>query len=194
MTKPLRAAALLRTADKLAGREAGSGRPAVTDLRRATSTAYYALFHRITRDGVIAALPSAVETDIAHVARWFTHAGIRAAADLVVVANGTNAPRRPDTSPVALLRNAGLPLQLVIVAESFTELQDRRIEADYDNDYDPVRWSTLDHVATAREAVTAAWALQRAVSSRRAERQKAHDAYRRFLLLALVKSGGPRTR
>lgn len=195
MTRPIWAEGLLATADKLAGRGAGAGRPALTNLRLATSTACYALFHQISRHGVFASLPTATEDDVAHVARWFTHTGVRGAADLVLVAEGGQSAKKGDTSPVALLRGAApLAPQLLLVAESFAELQDRRVEADYSNDYDPVRLVTLDHMDTARAAVNASWSLWTAGNSPRTERALAHDGYRRFLQLALFKSGGPRSR
>ncbi len=196
MTHPIRSSQLLRTAEKLAGRDAGRGRPALCDLRRGSSTAYYALFHQITRHGAAAAIPTASEADISNITRWFTHTGVRQASDLVVVAAGPNQPRKPDASAVQLLRSGGNTIDpdVLAVAESFASLQDSRHAADYDHDYNPVRFQTLEHVDAAELALRRTWSLWRANSSTRQSRRRAHDAYHRYLCLALLKSGGPRTR
>lgn len=188
---------MLRTAAKLAGKDAGPGRPALCDLRRATSTAYYALFHQILRHGVVAAVPTATEAEISRVARWFTHTGVRQSAGWVVSAASSNAPRKEDREAVQLLRGGpcqGVPPQLLQVAEAFIQLQDARHLADYSNDYDPIRYVTIDHVDTADLAVRATWSMWRAGQSTKQSRLDVHDSYRRFLHLALLKSGGPRAR
>lgn len=197
MTSPIYASGMLRTAHALAGLTSGRGRPALSDLRRGTSTAYYALFHQITRHGALNAFPTATEPEIANVTRWFTHTGIKKAAAWVVVADGSRLPAKVDRSPVLLLRRdpqAPISQNLLTVAESFIELQDARHEADYSNDYDPVRYATRDHVATAELAVKAAWSMWRAQSSPKTSRLEESDGYRRFLALCLLASGGPRTR
>ncbi len=43
----IQSAELLVLADKLAGREAGKGKPRTIELRRAVSSAYYAVFHML---------------------------------------------------------------------------------------------------------------------------------------------------
>jgi hypothetical protein len=194
--RPIWASDMLKTAGRLAGRQAGPGRPALCDLRRATSTAYYALFHQITRHGAFASVGTATEDEVSFLARWYSHTGIRAAAELVVVADSSNAPKKGDRTSVELLRgrSGSVPDKLLLVAETFVELQDRRHEADYSNDYDPVRYATLDHVDSADAAVRAAWSMWTGGESTRASRQTTHDSYRRFLQLALLKSGGPKTR
>lgn len=200
MTSPIRASAMLCTAEKLAGINSGRGRPALCDLRRATSTAYYALFHQIIRHAVLAATPDATEDELARYARWMTHAGIRKAADQVVwisVNPLTNVPNKEAREGVAFLRGetpALPPPGLLIVADAFTQLQEARHAADYSNAYDPVKYTTLTHVATARDGVEATWALWKAQESRIVARQAAHRAYRRFLHLATLYSGGPRSR
>ncbi len=197
MTSPIWASDMLETAWRLAGRDASPGRPALCDLRRATSTAYYALFHQIIRHGVLAAVPTATEAELARVARWFTHTGIRQAAAWVAMADSANIPGKSDREAVQLLRKdpaAAVPEKLLLVGDAFVQLQDARHLADYSNDYDPVRYVTLDHVATADVAVRATWSMWSAEKSSRTSRQDLHDSYRRFLHLALLKSGGPRAR
>lgn len=197
MTSPILASGLLRTADALAGLSAGRGRPALADLRRATSTAYYAVFHQIARHAALNAVPTANEDEVSHVARWLTHTGIRDASKWVVVAASPRLAPKADRSAVELLRNnpiRPIPPQLLTVAESFIELQDARHDADYSNSYSPLRLATKDHVATAELATKTTWSMWRAQSSPRAARQQVWDAYSRFLLLCVGASGGPRSR
>ncbi len=102
---------LVATARRLA--RAGTGKPRQSDLRRAVSTAYYAVFHAVARD----------------------------AADLLVGAGA--ASKRPewyqvyralDHGPAKVacigVRTGGGPLALV--AEAFVDLQIARQGADYD--------------------------------------------------------------
>lgn len=197
MTSPIWASDMLRTAEKLAGKDAGRGRPALCDLRRATSTAYYALFHQLTRHGALAAFPAASEEEISAVARWYTHAGVRKAANWVVRSQRSDEPPRAAKEAVKLLRTATdtpPPAQLALVATSFVELHDARHDADYSHEYDPVRYTTLDHVATADAAVRATWSMWRAQWSPRTNRVQLYDVYSRLLHLALLESGGSKVR
>jgi hypothetical protein len=195
--RPIWASSMIKTAERLAGKGAGAGRPALTDLRRATSTAYYALFHQLTRHGAFFSVPTATEDEVAVLARWFTHTGMVQAASWVVMAASHSSPPKEAVDAVGLLRTTANPVpppQLLTIAEAFVELQAARHDADYSNAYDPVRYVTLDHVKTADAAVRAAWSLWQAGESADPGRQAAHDSYRRFLQLALLKSGGPRRR
>lgn len=201
MTKPIWASALLRTAEQLAGVGAGRGRPALTDLRRATSTAYYAIFHQILRHGAIDFLPSGAEPEVASVARWFTHTGVLGAAGLVLDADtvtaGLGQVKRQSLEGVMAIRTSAggaVPRDLVVVADAFQSLQDARHKADYDGNYDPVRAVTINHVDDARAAVEATWRLWNEGSRVSEEAARANDAYRTFLPLAMLRSGGPRAR
>lgn len=200
MTRPIYASALLKTASSLAGVGAGAGRPALADLRRATSTAYYALFHQIVRHGSFHFLPCANEDQAAGVARWFTHTGILKAAQLVLTAAGAkplNSVAKDDRSAVMALRaSAGgqIDPRVVLVADSFQSLQNARHQADYDGSYDPYKPVTLSHIDDAQAAVEATWWLWRSGATRSAKRQSAHATYCCFLDLAIMKSGGPKGR
>lgn len=209
MTRPIYGSRLIVTAEKLAGVGAGSGRPASSDLRRATSTAYYALFHQVVRHGAFAYLVDGSEDEIAEIARWFTHTGILDASRLVLEADSVKPlqqMKRGDRAAVMSIRSAAglggvtwtpgdrLPSQVVVVADAFQTLQEARHSADYDGNYDPVRAVTINHVADADAAIRATWSLWRSDGSPRKNRQHWWPAYRAFLLLALLKSGGPRAR
>jgi len=188
---------MLKTAESLVALSAGRGRPALSDLRRATSTAYYAVFHQITRHGAQCGFPTATESEIANVTRWFTHTAIRTVAAQVVRAHGPGPAGKGDRAAVELLRadpHRPVAPKLLTLAESFIELQDARHDADYNNDYDPVRYATQDHVATATLATSTAQSMWRAQSSTIATRIELGDSYRRFLQLCLITSGGARSR
>lgn len=110
---------LLEQAERLA--TAGVGRPRQADLRRAISTAYYALFHLLTRDGA------------KHVA---THPGLR-----LLLARAYNHGEMKQVSDQfarnklpANLRQLvlGVSPDLLAVAETFVALQEARHQADYD--------------------------------------------------------------
>lgn len=200
MIRPIWASAMLRTAEKLAGVGAAPGRPALCDLRRATSTASYALFHQVTRHVVFAQVADADEDEVSTLARWLTHSGVRSAAESVLIAHASTsgrAPKKAEVSRVATLTSFGrspVPSELLDVAEAFLQLQERRHEADYSNDFDPSRFATLGDIGLARLALTRCWSMWRARNSSRAARLALHESYRRFLMLALLDSGGSRTR
>lgn len=199
---PIWPAGLLATAERLAGTSSGPGRPALGDLRRATSTAYYALFHQLVRDGSFDFLPGATEEDAAKIARWYSHTGVLAAAGLVVdAASGKNLDqiKKPNITSVTVLRSSAggeINPRLVAVAEAFQSLQQARHSADYDGNYDPVRAVTLQHVEDCQTALDAClWLWQSGELRRRDEsREAANRSYRVFLRLALLNSGGPRAR
>lgn len=201
MSHPIHAGELLRTARKLADVDAGSGTPASADLRRATSTAYYALFHQIARDGAFAFLPAASEDEAADVARWYTHTGILRGAELVLTAQD-GAPLtgigKGDRSAVMALRSCGrqngIPSRLGLLAEAFRSLQVARHLADYDSTYDTSHETTLRHVTDAEAAVDAATWLSRSRSIPDRSRRQAHAVYACFLELAMMRSGGPKGR
>lgn len=200
MTRPILASGLLKTAFSLAGSGAGAGRPALADLRRATSTAYYALFHQVVRHGAFAFLPNGSEDEIAHIARWFTHTGILDAAGLVLEAEGSRSLeqiRKADRAAVMAIRSSSggeVPSQLVLVADAFQSLQEARHRADYDGNYDPVRLVAMNHVQEADAAVRATWQMWSSDGTNRADRRHWWPTYECFLKLALLKSGGPRGR
>lgn len=200
MTRPIYGSRLILTAEKLAGVGAGQGRPALGDLRRSTSTAYYALFHQIVRHGAFEFLPEADETRAAEIARWFTHKGILAASGLVLGAathKGAAQFNRHDRTAIVSIRSAcggTVPIRMVTVADAFQSLQAARESADYDGNYDPVRAVTINHVQDARAALEDTRRLWAGQVAKGAPRESCDPSYRTFLRLALLKSGGPKGR
>jgi len=112
---------LLEQAYDLAAREAGE--PKQASLRRAVSTAYYALFHLLIDEAVG---KWAVERQRSGLARAFEHDGMKKKCAEVV-------KRVKD--------GAQLPVELDTVAHNFIQLQEHRHKADYDNSK---HWSRTD--------------------------------------------------
>lgn len=102
------------------------GRPRQASLRRATSTAYYAVFHFLVREAAGSLIGQ--HPDLRGAAmRWFTHARMAEACGLFsapAVQGRLVIPQQLKAIPVSQ------PLQ--DVARSFRALQQARHEADYD--------------------------------------------------------------
>ncbi len=110
---------LLEQAKHLANRE--PRRPKQASLRRAISTAYYALFHLLVDE---ATRLMAVDPKLRQLAgRAFAHDEMKQASNSF---RSTGLP--PQVSAVS---GMGIPTDLKLVAEVFVELQDARHEADY---------------------------------------------------------------
>ncbi|WP_062432886.1 hypothetical protein [Herbidospora daliensis] len=167
----------LRLADQMAGRSAGRKRPMSAHLRRATSTAYYALFHELVGQGTRRAVRGGSDDQRRTVSRWYAHGNFRQTARWVsAIAAKTSAP---DAVTLLLSSNGHVDADLALLARTFTTLQRERHTADYDPDYKPTRFDTLGHVTSARLAVDAARRLDGANV----------QAFDMFLLLSL---GGER--
>lgn len=136
---------LLDLADVIAGRRARAGRPRTIELRRAISSAYYAIFHELVGQCTADMVRGGAGTPAteATISRWVAHSDVRqlaeAAAGLRTGAlRGVLAPTSGDVT---------------LVADAFVALQDARELADYDDTYDVSRRLALGHVDTARDAV-----------------------------------------
>jgi hypothetical protein len=112
---------LLEQAHHLATREAGE--PKQASLRRAVSTAYYALFHLLIDEAVS---QWSVERQRSILARTFDHGKMKGICDGVLHSANSG---------------ADLPAELSLVASYFIQLQQHRHVADYDNAKD---WSRTD--------------------------------------------------
>ncbi len=141
---------LLEQAYDLAHKEATD--PKQASLRRAVSTAYYALFHLLIDEAVG---NWAVERQRSILARTFEHGKMKGICDAVLR---------------AVKSGATLPPELHIVAHAFIRLQDHRQTADYDNSRHWVRSDVVDVLTLATNAFSA-W---RAISGQ--------DAAQDFLL------------
>lgn len=152
----------------------GPGRPRSVRLRRGVSTAYYALFHRLSRDVAFQAL-GAYGTAEAHLlVRWIGHHDLLQLAKEVT---GQTAKLRPVLGPPSD--------RLTSVCDAFVRLQVAREAADYKHDYSLTK-------ADARSLVRQA---ERAVGSTVRMRKSGDASYERFLRLAVgaVKLYKPRS-
>jgi uncharacterized protein (UPF0332 family) len=112
---------LLQQAYDLADKEPTD--PKQASLRRAVSTAYYALFHLLIDEAVS---KWAVERQRSALARTFEHGKMQKICDEIVK---------------RVKSGADLPTELSTVAHNFIQLQEHRHTADYDNSK---QWSRTD--------------------------------------------------
>jgi hypothetical protein len=113
---------LLEQAWHLAQRE--RTRPKQASLRRAISTAYYALFHFLIRESVRQIGPSLSEDNFNRVYRWFDHGAMYRVAK----AFSEEVVRIPNSKDMLVQGGRGIQF----IAESFVYLQELRHMADYD--------------------------------------------------------------
>ncbi len=133
---------LIETARTLAGvRHTRPERPRQSDLRRAVSTAYYAVFHALAQQNadLLVGSTGAVRSERAWVQayRAIDHKGARTACKDA--------------------RSLGFPAGIVTFAETFIALQKRREDADYDP---TSRLTKAEALAAIEEAQTAIEALK----------------------------------
>jgi uncharacterized protein (UPF0332 family) len=125
---------LLEQAEHLARRE--PNRPKQASLRRAVSTAYYALFHLLISETIRNwRRPSERNT----LARMFDHGVMSKACDKKYRELEDYFKTHPQADP-------RLPAarHLHLIAETFTIMQQRRHEADYDGS---VKWTRIEAIA-----------------------------------------------
>jgi hypothetical protein len=134
---------LLEQAKHLAGRE--RTRPRQASLRRAISTAYYALFHFLIREAVRQIGPNLSEDNYNRVYRWFDHGAMHRVArvfsqQVVRIQNSKD-----------ILINDNDP-GIMFIAENFAELQELRHLADYDPSAVFLRAEVLDKISHVEDA------------------------------------------
>ncbi|MBG0813718.1 hypothetical protein [Planomonospora sp. ID82291] len=155
MRRDFKAEDYLHLADTLAGRTADRGRPRTAYLRRAISTAYYALFYELVQHGARRAAGTGPVEHQQAIGRWYAHGNFKKAARWVEdIAAGRTLP-----NPVRLLLTdpgaGAVPVDLEVLASAFNELQEARHGADYDPAFDVTRLGALGHVNTARSGIEA---------------------------------------
>lgn len=152
---------LLEQARQLAHHE--PMRPKQASLRRAVSTAYYALFHLLA-DAASRELVSGQGQDALRqsVARALKHSDMKAGCQALANWNQRNPPR-----PLAAMLPNGPSAEAETTAAAFVELQQARHEADYDLSRRFTRSDVLALLSVAEGAFTAFRRLDRNDSSRR---------------------------
>ena len=134
---------LLEQAKHLATRD--RGRPKQASLRRAVSTAYYALFHLLVDEATRVLISDRTLRPL--VSRAFDHGEMKQASQAFAE---NRLPRE-----VAALAGPVIPADLQLVAQNFADLQPNRHDADYKIDRTFTRGEVLDLVGKAEEAFEA---------------------------------------
>jgi uncharacterized protein (UPF0332 family) len=156
---------LLEQAEHLAARE--PKKPKQASLRRAVSTAYYALFHLLIADGARLLSPTQPTGLSLLIRSAFGHVEMRNVCKHFVQANVAAVHgKRSDGISVGARALLAFPLEpaLVKVLEAFVELQEARHQADYDLTKTLNRLAAETYVTAAREAF-ASWQTIRRTSN-----------------------------
>lgn len=133
---------LLEQAEFLTRRE--KQRPRQASLRRAVSTAYYAVFHLLNAEAVSLLAPNVDEPTRHRMRRWFDHNEMKIVCGKFL----------PSTlgAPLNDLIGTSASSHLQLVARSFISLQEARHQADYDTSLNFTRTQAQAHVQQAQEA------------------------------------------
>jgi uncharacterized protein (UPF0332 family) len=135
---------LLEQAEHLANRE--RKRPRQASLRRAVSTAYYALFHLLIHE---ATLNWRRADQRALLARFFEHGRMKAASEKQRSECNRNINATPPPAPS---RELECIQHLRRVADTFFQAQQQRLMADYDNTKQWTRTEVLTQIQLVEEA------------------------------------------
>src|SRR5712691_13061175 len=123
---PIDPAKLLEAAWDFANHQTAAGRPRPVWLRRAISSAYYALFHSIALQAAAHLLSAGTRPEQLRLARSFDHRPMKDACEWIA--------RRSTAPPHARLLVASLQdTEIEDVADTFIDLQQARHDADYDH-------------------------------------------------------------
>jgi hypothetical protein len=106
--------------------EGASPAPSQARLRRAVSTAYYALFHTVARAGALRFMGTGGDAQPGYTAiyRWFSHGRVKSVCQALAAAPGGSVRRQPGA--------AATSADMRYFADVFRESQDQRNRADYD--------------------------------------------------------------
>jgi hypothetical protein len=136
---------LLEQATFLAHKE--SKRPKQASLRRAVSTAYYALFHQLCADGSELLAPNTGIASRHKIQRWFDHGTMKVTCGRF--------SKTPLISELSDLIGPTVSDDLRRVAINFVNLQNARHWADYDMGWNVNRVQTFSYIEQSKEACEA---------------------------------------
>lgn len=127
-----------------------AGAPRQTDLRRAISAAYYAVFHTASTAAAdeFVGITNRTSPEYALVYRSIEHRNLRELSEEVLKA-------QPRAKYAKFLPKAGFDAQIKSFATAVIELQEKRHTADYDPQLRVRRSDALLAIGTARAAVDA---------------------------------------
>ncbi len=143
---PIDPAKLLEAARQFAEHQSAPGRPRPIWLRRAVSSAYYALYHTLCREAAAHLLPNAPPADRFRLARSFTHQALRDTCEWI--AGRGKLPQHAGTLIEGLRDTA-----IGDVAAAFLDLQEARHAADYDHLEAFPKATVLQHIEGAEQAI-----------------------------------------
>lgn len=123
---PIDPAKLLEAARGFANHHGAQGRPRPIWLRRAVSSAYYALFHSIVLTAVENLLPNGTREERLRLTRSFSHQCVAAVSTWIV--SGQGVPEHSQALATSLQATS-----IAGVADAFTSLRLARHDADYDH-------------------------------------------------------------
>lgn len=160
---------LVEVARDLAAAAVGPGQPRAAQLRRAVSTAYYALFHELVTQATteLCGADPGSDAERRQASRWVAHTDLRVLAEATTRTTSGAAARA--VAPVL----GSLHQDLEYIAETFVLLQKERHRADYDHDYEVDRPAAVSLIEDAEDAIARARRLD----------QGGDRSYRRFLKL-----------
>lgn len=125
-----------------------AGRPRDALLRRAVSSAYYALFHEISRVAAQQMLPNAPQAAQYALARSFSHAQISVPCGWIAQRESKEPPSR--LKPVV---NGLRTSSIVPVAEAFYDLRKAREDADYNHLHNIAKATVVATIGDAEAAI-----------------------------------------
>jgi uncharacterized protein (UPF0332 family) len=158
--RPLLPDDLLMLAYRLAGWDSRQGRPRTIELRRAVSTAYYALFRGWTWTAAAELLGHPSDHRVPDVCRWINHSDVLELLSSVLLAQGELSRNKANTAKhIEPMLPRPLDPGLVMVSRTFRHLQEQRHAADYDDRYDITKRSALERVTLADRALSVLWNL-----------------------------------
>ena len=140
---------LIEAAEDFAKAKGGKGRPRAIWLRRAVSTAYYALYHAFSRGVAEQLLPGGSSDDQLRLTRPFRHGGFKGICGHIASRGGGGKSVKHLEPMVERLRKT----ELLDVAEVFFDLQEARHQADYDHLEAFSKQGTLGLVRVAKKAL-----------------------------------------
>jgi uncharacterized protein (UPF0332 family) len=144
---PIDSQKLVEAARAFADHRSGAGRPRPIWLRRAVSSAYYALFHQLCRDAADHLLPAGSDAQKLRLARAFGHREMKGACAWIAGREG-NIHQYVEPLVTSLK-----PTLIADVAASFCDLQEARHRADYDHLANFSKATVAAHVDDAQRAI-----------------------------------------
>jgi len=145
---PIDPTKLIEAAEEFGKQKGGKGRPRPVLLRRAVSTAYYALYHGLTRATAGHLLPNGSDEDQLKITRLFRHNGVKGVC--AKIASREGAKSSPYLDPISQSLQSTPLFDVAIV---FCDLQEARHKADYDHLETFSKQATIGLVADAKKAL-----------------------------------------